>query len=217
MIVAPSILASKPETRIEECNRLFSYGAKWIHIDIMDGKFVPQSTYGPEVVSALKDGASILYRDVHFMVEGPYEYALPYIESGAENVTFHYEALSSDEERFATIAALKEKGVKVGLSIKPNTKVEVLQPFLSELDLVLVMSVEPGLGGQAFLDSALPKIAYLAKMKQEHGYSYLIEVDGGINETTANLCKEAGVEVLVAGSYLFGKEDQKKRVEGLLQ
>ena len=216
MIVAPSILASNKETRVDECARLYSYGARYIHIDIMDGKFVPATTFGPEVVEELKVGCPKLFRDVHLMVERPDIVAPSFIAKGAQSITFHYEAFARNEECFATIDSLHGQGVQVGMSIKPATDPEVLLPFLGKLDLVLVMSVEPGKGGQAFMEEALPKISFYAKTKKERGYGYAIEVDGGINGQTGLLCKEAGAEILVAGSYLFGKDDQKERVEALL-
>ena len=217
MIVAPSILASKEETRIAECSALYEYGAKWIHIDIMDGKFVPATTFGPEIVKQLKEGVPSLFRDVHLMVVSPEKVAPEFIKQGAEAVTFHYEAYDNDGVRFALIRALRRSGVKAGISIKPATPVEVLLPFLKEIDLILIMSVEPGKGGQSFMESALGKIYYLSRQKQIGGYHYRIEVDGGINDQTGKLCLKAGAEVLVAGSYLFGKPDQKQRVEALLK
>lgn len=215
MIVSPSILAAKAETLTQECATLEKAGVTWIHIDIMDGVFVPASTFGPDIVAQIKAACPSLYRDVHFMVDDPATYALPYIRNGAQSVTFHVE--NYDEAIIhQTIAKFHEMGLKVGLSLKPGTPVEAMLPFLEELDLVLVMSVEPGKGGQAFLPSALEKIAFFKKEKEKRALSYAIEVDGGINAETGALCAKAGAEILVAGSYLFGKEDQKERVEALL-
>ena len=216
MIVSPSILSSKPETRVQECLALQSFGATWIHLDIMDGIFVPATTFGPEVVEEMKNGCPNLLRDVHLMVVSLDKVIPPFAEAGAEIITFHYEACKDEAEVFANIALIHSYGIKAGISVKPNTPVEVLRPFLGEVDLVLVMSVEPGKGGQAFMDSALDKISFLKEEKLRNAYSYFIEVDGGINDKTAPLCKKAGVEVLVAGSYLFGKDDQKQRMEALL-
>ena len=216
MIVSPSILASKPETRVKECLALQRFGATWIHLDIMDGIFVPAITFGPEVVEEMKERCPGLLRDVHLMVISPFNVIPAFVNAGAEIITFHYEACENEGEILALVSLIHAYGIKAGISVKPNTPIEVLAPILGDVDLVLVMSVEPGKGGQAFLESALPKISYLAKQKEEYGYSYFIEVDGGINDHTAPLCKEAGVEVLVAGSYLFGKDDQKKRLEALL-
>ena len=214
MIVSPSILAAKAETLVQECKALHGHGADWIHIDIMDGVFVPATTFGPDIVSLLKKECSALYRDVHFMVADPLNYALPYIASGAESVTFHVENYDEAKTHEA-IAAFKKLGVKVGLSLKPNTPVEAMLPFLNELDLVLVMSVEPGKGGQSFLESALDKIAFFKQERERRGLHYQIEVDGGINAETGPRCAKAGVDILVAGSYLFGKDDMKQRMEAL--
>ena len=156
-----------------------------------------------------------MVNDVHIMIAEPKKYAPEFIKSGASYLTFHYEACKDDKEVQEVIDLIHQCGGKAGLSIKPNTDVKVCDSFLKNLDLVLVMSVEPGFGGQSFIHSALEKIAYLRKAADENGYKYLVEVDGGINEETGRLCKEAGVDVLVAGSYLFGHYDIKERIEGL--
>ena len=146
------------------------------------------------------------------MIEEPEVHFINYVNNGADLITIHYEATN---DLASLIKMIKESGVKVGVSIKPNTNVEVLTPYLKDLDLVLIMSVEPGFGGQSFIPSALDKIAYLRKEIDNNNYSCLIEVDGGINKETGELCKKAGVDVLVAGSYLFGKEDILGRIEDL--
>ena len=156
-----------------------------------------------------------MVNDVHIMISDPKKYAPEFIKSGADYLTFHYEALNSDKEVEEVIDLIHSLNGKAGLSVKPNTPVEVVDKFLSKLNLVLVMSVEPGFGGQSFIPGALDKIAHLRKVIDEKKYNCLIEVDGGINAETGKLCKDAGVDVLVAGSYLFGHDDLKERMESL--
>jgi ribulose-phosphate 3-epimerase len=212
MIVAPSILSADFSRLLEEAKEMEAYGAQFLHIDVMDGHFVPNITIGPMVYKNLKKQVDLIL-DVHLMISDPKFYAPRFIEAGADYLTFHYEAVKDVKD---LIIYLKEENVKVGISIKPGTDVRVLDPYLSLLDLILVMSVEPGFGGQTFLENALDKISYLKEQKAKKGYRYLIEVDGGINLETAKLCKAAGVDILVAGSYIFGSKDRKKVVSELL-
>ena len=150
------------------------------------------------------------------MISDPFKYAPEFIKAGADILTFHYEACANDKEVFQVIDLIHDYGAKAGLSIKPNTPIDKVLPFLYSLDLVLIMSVEPGFGGQSFIDSSVSKILRLRDYIDENNIkNVLIEVDGGINEETAKLCKLAGVDVLVAGSYLFGHEDIKERIEKL--
>lgn len=209
MIVAPSILSANFNNLIDEINSCV--GAEFVHIDVMDGHFVPNITIGSCVVKNLrKETDKVL--DCHLMITNPLKYAKDFAKANCDYITFHYE---SDSEIVATIKEIKNLGCKVGLSIKPNTSVDVLKPFLKDLDLILIMSVEPGFGGQSFMDSALPKLAKLAKWKKEEGYNYLIEVDGGINTETAKLVAEAGCEVVVAGTYVFGSSNREAIIKYL--
>ena len=214
IIVAPSLLAADFKNLGQEVSKLVQNGIKFLHFDVMDGHFVPNLSFGIPVLQSLKPHFDFVY-DVHLMVSNPEFIAFKFIDAGADIITFHYEAMNSNAEVFELIEKIREKDVKVGISIKPYTDIEVLYPFLHLLDLVLIMSVEPGFGGQKFMANALDKISVLARLKIENGYDYLIEVDGGINAETGKLCVKAGAEVLVAGSYLFGKDDQKARIEGL--
>lgn len=214
VIVAPSLLAADFKNLGQEVDKLLQNGIKFLHFDVMDGHFVPNLSFGIPVLESLKPHYDFVY-DVHLMVSNPEFIAFKFVDAGADIITFHYEAMASDKEVLDLIHKLKARNVSVGMSIKPYTDIEVLYPFLYLLDLVLVMSVEPGFGGQKFMPNALDKIRALARLKVENGYDYLIEVDGGINKETGKLCVEAGVEILVAGSYLFGKDDQKARIEGL--
>ena len=208
MIVAPSILSANFNTLQEDIECLEKEGVKFIHLDIMDGKFVPNFTFGPVVLKNLKHN---MIKDVHLMVFDPVLYAKYFLQINPDYITFHYEAVDNVLD---TIKQIKSLGVKVGISIKPNTDVSVLDEYLELVDLILVMSVEPGFGGQKFIENALPKLKYLSDKKKENNYSYLIEVDGGVNEETAKLCAENGCEVVVAGTYIF-QYVKKEDYEGL--
>lgn len=212
MIVAPSILSADFSKLLQEVKEVQEYGAKFLHIDVMDGHFVPNITMGPVIYKDLKGKVDLVF-DVHLMIEDPLKYAKDFVSAGADYITFHYEAV---DDKIEAIEAIKKLGVKVGISIKPNTAVEVLQQILPYVDLVLIMSVEPGFGGQKFMSNALDKIAYLAAHKKKYNYSYLIQVDGGINKETASLCQKAGCEVIVAGTYIFGSDDRQRVIKGLL-
>lgn len=213
-IVAPSLLAADFRFLDKELSILLQNRIGFLHFDVMDGHFVPNLSFGIPLLEALKPHYNFVY-DVHVMISNPDLMVEKYIKAGADIITFHYEACKDDKAIFEIIKEIKGAGVKAGLSIKPNTSVEVLKPFLKDLDLILVMSVEPGFGGQSFMPSAIDKIAQLSSWKKENNYGYLIEVDGGINGETGKACRVAGAEVLVAGSYLFGKEDIADRIRGL--
>ncbi len=210
--IAPSILSADFSKLGEEIALVESLGAEYLHFDVMDGHFVPNISFGIPVLKSISSIHSMV-NDVHIMISDPGKYAEAFVEAGADIVTFHYEACYDQDEVEEVINIIHACGAKAGLSIKPNTPVEVLTPFLEELDLVLIMSVEPGFGGQSFIPDALDKIRYLRQVIDGNGYECLIEVDGGINDKSGQLCKEAGVDILVAGSYLFGKEDIKERME----
>lgn len=209
--IAPSLLSADFACLKGEIDKIKA--AQWIHYDVMDGHFVPNISFG---YSILKDVSRItdMYLDVHLMISEPSKYIDNFIDSNASLIVFHYEAVDRDEID-NLINYIKKSNVDVGIAIKPDTAVEVLLPYLADLDLILVMSVEPGFGGQKFNPIALDKIKKLASLKQDNNYKYLIEVDGGINEATAKLCRQAGVDVLVAGSYIFNSNDYTKAIESL--
>lgn len=209
IIVAPSILSGDFANLHADIKMLEKAGADWIHIDVMDGHFVPNITIGAPVVKALKKVATIPL-DVHLMIENPEKYIKDFADAGSSFITVHYEA--TKENTLEVINQIKSYGVKAGLSIKPKTMPEAIKEFLPELDLVLIMTVEPGFGGQAFMEDCAKKIEYIrANSKKE----LIIEVDGGINEATAKTCKGYGVNALVAGNYIYKNDDVKKAIDSL--
>ncbi len=208
--ISPSVLSADFLTLAEDLKRLESAGVDMIHLDVMDGIFVPNISFGPPVISSIRKHTNLPF-DVHLMIDRPHRY-LKEFAAAADFLGFHYEAGS---DVFKTLSEIREYGKKTCLTIKPNTKPEEIFPFLPLCDMVLVMSVEPGFGGQKFLPSALEKLRILKELAQKHGYSYLLEVDGGINQETAPLAVAAGADVLVVGSYLFSSPDMAATVANL--
>lgn len=212
-IAAPSILSADFSKLLEEVKDVST--AKFLHIDVMDGHFVPNITIGPLIVKSIKGKVDMVF-DCHLMISDPKKYTESFAKSGADIITFHYEALNSKEEILDLIDYIHSFKIHAGISIKPNTSVDVLDDeILSKVDLVLVMSVEPGFGGQKFMENSLPKIKKLRELKDKFKYNYIIEVDGGINKETVVLVKEAGVEAIVAGTYVFKSQDRKETIKEL--
>lgn len=210
-LISPSILAADFAKLGADVEDVQSRGIDYLHVDVMDGAFVPNISFGPDVMKSLNGIMKVPY-DVHLMINDPDRYIEKFVTDNTEFITVHYEACS---DLAATVEHIHSLGVKAGVSIKPGTEPEVLDPFLADLDLILVMSVEPGFGGQKFMESSLPKISYYSKKKAENGYSYLIEVDGGVGAANAHIVREAGVEVIVAGSAVFKAADRTAAIEAI--
>ena len=214
--VSASILSADMCNLEAVVRTLETSGTDMLHFDVMDGHFVPNITFGPDILKGFKKSAHQLL-DVHLMVTDPEKYAPIFIEAGAGCVTFHTEALDNDLQR---ISALLKKnhdmGVLTGIVVKPHTPIEPFESLLDQVDIVLIMSVEPGFGGQSFMESVLSKVVWLKQKKEEKQYSYRIEIDGGINLNTFQKAIEAGCDTLVAGSFVF-KGDICANIEELLK
>ena len=216
VIVSPSVLGADFTNFAIELKRIREAGMKWIHFDVMDGEFVKNISFGNLFLKKVCKDLELV-KDVHIMVTNPLDKIGDYAEIGADYLTFHYEACKDDAEVFAVIDKIHKFGMKAGIAIKPKTPIAKIYPFLHSLDLVLVMSVEPGLGGQKFMDLALNKIGLLKNKINEEKVSVLISVDGGVNDKTAPECLIMGADVLVVGQYLFGHEDFIERYQRLIK
>ena len=205
-ILSPSILAADPMNMQKDLENAAQAGAKWLHIDVMDGLFVPNLSFGYSTVKAI-NGISDLVLDVHLMIEKPIRYVEHFCKAGADILTIHVEA-DTPENTKAALEQIRAMGVKPGIVLKPKTPAEALAPYLSMVDLVLVMTVEPGFGGQKFMADMMPKVKQLRSMLDEVNPSCHLEVDGGVDLVTGEICKENGADVLVAGSAFFGSADR---------
>ncbi len=211
--LSPSILSAdfaKLGAEVEDIKR---GGADYVHVDVMDGMFVPNISIGIPVVKSLRK-ATDMFLDVHLMIDQPHRYVEDFCKAGADLVVFHVEADQPQNIQKA-IDLVKAQGKKVGLSVKPKTPASVLLPYVEQLDLILVMTVEPGFGGQSFMHDMLPKIAELRELIDRVNPTCELEVDGGVDPVTAPLCKKAGANVLVAGSAVFNKPDRAEAIRNI--
>lgn len=211
MKIAPSILSANFAKIAEQLNQTQEQ-CQYIHYDVMDGVFVPNLTFGAKILKDLKKISSQVF-DVHLMIVNPHSLIKDFIDAGADIITFHYEAYDNKEEILSTLKMIKSKKVKCGLSVKPGTDIKVLEEYLPLLDNVLVMSVEPGFGGQKFMKNSIDKIKWLSEQKENHDFT--ITVDGGINDETIHLIDAAGADIAVAGSYIFNSHSISEAIAKL--
>jgi ribulose-phosphate 3-epimerase len=209
--IAPSILSADFSRLGDDIKAVEEAGADYIHVDVMDGHFVPNITIGPLVVQAIRP-VTKLPLDVHLMIENPDRYIEEFAKAGADIISVHVEA---SPHLHRTVQLIKQHGVKAGVVINPATSVDSIRHILQDVDLVLLMTVNPGFGGQAFIESVVPKIKEVSDLVKTQGLNVEIEVDGGVNPETARLCVEAGANVLVAGSAIYGKKDLKGAIEAI--
>ncbi|MBQ2777916.1 MAG: ribulose-phosphate 3-epimerase [Peptococcaceae bacterium] len=208
--IAPSLLSADFSKLQEEVKDIEQGGADWLHLDVMDGHFVPNITFGPGLIKALRPHSNLFF-DVHLMIENPDKYIQEFADSGADMIVVHAEACT---HLHRTIQSIHATGKKAGVALNPATSLSVLDYILPDVDMVLLMSVNPGFGGQKFIN-IVPKLERLMEMCKEQGVSPLVQVDGGITSETAPLVVNAGANVLVAGSAVFGKPDRKAAIEAL--
>ena len=207
MIISPSILSADFANLQTDIKRVEPY-VPWLHIDVMDGHFVPNISIGVPVVKSIRK-ATKLFLDTHLMIENPIKYVDAFVDAGSDLITFHYEATL--DKTIETIEKIKSRKVKVGLSIKPKTSVEEIKKYINLVDMILIMTVEPGFGGQKFMEDCAQKIAEVKKINKD----VLVQIDGGINDKTAKICVDLGADSLVAGSYVYGASDIKTAIESI--
>lgn len=209
--VAPSILSADFANLGADVKQIGDLGADYIHVDIMDGAFVPNISFGAAVMKSLNNIATIPY-DVHLMIEDPDRYIAEYVTPNTEFITVHQEACRHLNR---TVQLIHSHGVKAGVALNPATSITSIEDILSEIDMVLIMSVNPGFGGQKFIPRALDKIKALDEIRKANGYNFVIEVDGGVNGNNVTALQEAGTDILVAGSYVFKAEDRGAAIASL--
>ncbi|MDR1941977.1 MAG: ribulose-phosphate 3-epimerase [Endomicrobium sp.] len=211
IIIAPSILSADFANLERDIGIVEQAGADWIHVDVMDGHFVPNITIGAPVVKSLRKTSNLIF-DVHLMISDPAKYWADFQKAGADIIVFHAEAVENPKDLLKTI---KASGIKSGVSIKPDTPVSQIEDIIPFADIVLVMTVEPGFGGQSFMNAMVPKILRLRQIIDAGKYPCIIEVDGGINAQTSKICVQAGADALVSGNYIFGAPNIKQAIDCL--